>query len=206
MAIITDTGFTAEVDTQALNRLLSISDLDKKREKEIKKLIEKALFNARKRMSEKARGMMQNSKKASWRAIKYDIYDSILGGNISIFSRKRAGAKYNLPPSTRGRSETTERLASYLGRDRSFVLRIMNAANTSRTRISSTMNNHPIWRTIENRPSRYYISNTIGYRGVWGSHGNGSWGSVIDKHIMDDAARELSQLLCDELVKGINNY
>lgn len=207
MAVITSSGFHAEVDTNALNRLLSISQVDRKREKEIKNLISRALSNARKQLSEAARSQMDSDKRQAWRAVKYSIYKQILGGNVSIFSRRRAGSKASVPPSSRGRSADTERYESYLGADRSFILRILNAGNSRRERIAQHMDGHTIRRgNVSMRPGgkRAYVSNIIGYRGVWKSAGGFFEASAPG--VLDKAAQELSELICQELVKEINKY
>lgn len=205
MAITTDTGFIAEVDTNALDRLLSIQAYDGKREKEIKNLIDKALNNARKRLSEEAKVLLKNDKRQSWRAVKRSLYRNILGGNVSIFSRRRAGARATVPPSRRGRTADTERYESYLGADRGFILRIMNAGNTGRERVATHMDGHTIRMQRIQRPrNRVYKSDVIGYRGVWNEAGG--WFSRVAANAMGAAAIELSELLCEELTKEINKY
>ena len=96
------------------------------------------------------------------RAVRRTLYKAILGGNINILPKKKAGAAGNVPPTTRGRLASTTRYMSYTGSDRGFILRFINAG--TKDRVATHMNGHRILRT-ERRGNRHYTTTTIGSRG-----------------------------------------
>jgi hypothetical protein len=119
---------------------------NKETRKRIRKIIREELKDAVKRVREDARYAMDNDPRKAYRAVKSMIYRKILGGNISILQRKKAGTRYQLVrdrkldrnPHQRGgnrrsRSARTEALETYFGADRSFVLRFINAGTVTRT-------------------------------------------------------------------------
>jgi hypothetical protein len=77
--------------------------------------------------------------------VKSSIYRKILGGNVSILNPRKAGARYQLVrprkldqnPRQRGgnrrkRSERTNAIDSYFGKDRAFILRFVNNGTNDR--------------------------------------------------------------------------
>lgn len=197
----------AQIETnlqETVNRFIALQMTSREKEKIINNLISKALSQARKRLSEAAKGQMESDKRQAWRAVKYSIYKQIMGGNISIFSRRRAGARASVPASKRGRMPDTERYESYLGADRSFILRILNAANSRRERIATHMNGHEIRRrNINERRGKNPSQNAIGYRGRWNSAGG--FFEREAGNAMAAAASELSMLLCEEIERELQN-
>lgn len=197
-----------EIDTnlnEAVKRFEQLKISGTKKEEILRDLVSKVLDQAKDRMQESTRTLLPNDKREAWRAIKESLYKQILGGNISILSRRRAGKRAQLNPSRRGRSATTERYESYLGVDRSFILRILNAG--SRRRVASTMNNHPIRRgNVSERQNRMegYRSDVIGYRGVYGLGGARGFFSRNAYQAIKNASAELSKLICEEITKELN--
>lgn len=113
--------------------------------KRIRTAIRKELREAKKRISKDARSALENDPRKAYLAVKYSIYKKILGGNLSILSRRKAGAKYELirprkldqNPKQRGgnrrkRSENTKRIDTYYGPDRGFILRFVNSGTDER--------------------------------------------------------------------------
>ena len=111
----------------------------------IRKIIREEMKDAAKRLREDARYAMDEDPRKAYRAVKSTVYRKILGGNVSILQRRRAGARYQLMrerkldrnPNQRGgnrrpRSARTEALETYYGADRSFVLRFLNSGTVSR--------------------------------------------------------------------------
>jgi hypothetical protein len=77
--------------------------------------------------------------------VKFAVYKTLFGGNLSILAKRKAGAKYELVrkrkldenPHQRGgnrrpRSQRTKQLETYFGADRGFVLRFLNAGTDTR--------------------------------------------------------------------------
>ena len=106
-------------------------------EKEVQKLIRKVLMQARKQIGDAARqpSIMKSDPRQAYKAVKTAVYRQILGGNVSLYRKRRAsksGGSYEPPrtldPSKRGgnrrpSSQRTAQLQSYMGNDRGFVLR-----------------------------------------------------------------------------------
>ena len=119
-------------------------------EKKVQGLIRKVLLAARKEISTAASGKMKSDPRQAYKAVKSAVYRRILGGNVSILSKRRAGKRGPLPPvvhqletrvnskgNHRGgnrmpRSRRTEDLLTYQGADRGFILRFLNAGTDDR--------------------------------------------------------------------------
>lgn len=108
----------------------------------IRKIVREELKDARKRVQEDATFEIKDDPRKAYKAIKFSVYKKIMGGNISILARRKAGSRYQLiRPSAakdpnwrfkrggnrRKRNSTTERLDTYFGADRGFVLRFLNS-------------------------------------------------------------------------------
>lgn len=116
-------------------------------EKKVQALVRKALSAARSSLGKYAKGneaIMKSDPRQAYRAVRMMVYKRILGGNVSILSRRRAsggGGAYT-PTRTlrsgqrggnrRSRSERTYKLESYFGADRGFVLRFLNEGTAGR--------------------------------------------------------------------------
>lgn len=115
--------------------------------KRIRKIIREELKDAVKRLREDARdpSVMKSDPRHAYKAVKSTVYRKILGGNVSILNRRKAGARYQLirerkidqNPHQRGgnrrpRSQRTEALETYYGADRSFVIRFLNSGTAER--------------------------------------------------------------------------
>ena len=119
-------------------------------EKKVQGLIRKVLLAARKEISTAASGKIKNDPRQAYKAVKSAVYRRILGGNVSILSKRRAGKRGPVPPivhkletqvnskgNHRGgnrmpRSRRTEDLLTYQGSDRGFILRFLNAGTEGR--------------------------------------------------------------------------
>ena len=113
-------------------------------EKKVQKIIGKVLAVVRHNMTEAARAEMKEDPRYAAKSVRFIVYRQILGGNVNILRKKRAGAPGNYePPRTlipgqrggnrRQRSERTKMLQSYMGSDRGFILRFLNAGTEQRT-------------------------------------------------------------------------
>lgn len=110
-----------------------------------KKYIRNVLKEARKKLSQDAKSYLKNDPRKAARAVKYSVYRSLFGGNISILQKRAgtAGARWmwirekKLQPGQRGgnrrlRDGELSRLDQYYGADRGFVLRFINGGTVSR--------------------------------------------------------------------------
>lgn len=174
----------ARAQQQALATLF-VSNKDTR--KRIRKIIREELKDAVKRVQEDARYAMADDPRKAYKAVKSMVYRKILGGNISILQRKKAGARYRLirerkldiNPKQRGgnrrtRSERTEALDTYYGADRNFVLRFLNSG------------------TVE-RSTKYGNRGSITAR---------NWFTNDAPHEMDIAAENLSAVIEEELAEA----
>ena len=119
-------------------------------EKKVQELIRKVLLVARKEISTAASGKIKSDPRQAYKAVKSAVYRRILGGNISILNKRKAGKRGPVPPvvhqletrvnskgNHRGgnrmpRSRRTEDLLTYQGADRGFILRFLNAGTDDR--------------------------------------------------------------------------
>ena len=120
-------------------------------EKKVQGLIRKVLVAARREISNDIKGgLIKSDPRQAYKAVKTAVYRRILGGNVSILSKRRAGKRGTLPPvvhqleprvnskgNHRGgnrmpRSRRTEDLLTYQGADRGFILRFLNAGTEDR--------------------------------------------------------------------------
>ena len=119
-------------------------------EKKVQGLIRKVLMTARRQVSGDIKGDISNDPRQAYKAVKSAVYRRILGGNISILSKRHAGKHGPVPPivhkletqlnskgNHRGgnrmpRSRRTEDLLTYQGADRGFILRFLNAGTDVR--------------------------------------------------------------------------
>ena len=105
-------------------------------EKKLQNVIGKFLSEARKQASKEVRNMIDNDPRQAYKAVRRTVYRQLLGGNLNILSKRKAGAsgsyqaKRTIKAGKRGgnrrkRSERTERLEGYMGNDRGFILRFL---------------------------------------------------------------------------------
>ena len=151
------------------------------------------LEQARKDVANEISGKLKSDTRQAARAVRRSLYKQILGGQVNILRKKRAGSPGSVPPTTRGRLADTTRYLSYQGSDRSFVLRFLNAGTEER--ITRHMNGHRILRT-ERKGKRQYITSNIGSRGAIA--GRNFFGPASTS-----AMNEAAQLLTKEFEKII---
>ena len=109
----------------------------------LKKLIREVLKEARARLSKDIAGYLEHDPRKAARAVKYGVYKSLFGGNLSILTKRKAGAKYELihqktlqsgqrGGNRRPRVPERNRLDYYYGSDRSFILRFLSSGTIDR--------------------------------------------------------------------------
>ena len=121
-------------------------------EKKVQGLIRKVLLAARRTISGDIHGLKfdNGDPRQAYKAVKSAVYRRILGGNVSILNKRKAGKRGPVPPvvhqletrvnskgNHRGgnrmpRSRRTEDLLTYQGADRGFILRFLNAGTEGR--------------------------------------------------------------------------
>ena len=159
-------------------------------EKKVQGLIRKVLLVARKQIGDTAKGEMKSDPRQAYKAVKSAVYRQILGGNVSILNKRKAGTSGPVPPvyhalehrtnskgNHRGgnrmpRSRRTEDLLTYQGADRGFILRFLNAGTSDR-------------------------NSRIGHRGSIGAR---NFFATSSQQAMEKAAEQLDNLI-EELIK-----
>jgi hypothetical protein len=142
MANITD-NFQVEGFVEQRKELEKLMMSNPAMEKKVQGLIRSVLAEVRKRMGEEAQGAMASDPRQAYKAVRSAVYKRILGGNVNILQTRRAsgGGSYTptrtLKTGQRGgnrrlRSERTMKMESYVGADRGFVLRFLNAGTQPR--------------------------------------------------------------------------
>lgn len=114
--------------------------------RKVNNFIRKALKQARKDLSDDAKKYLKSDPRRAARAVKFSVYKAMFGGNLSILQKGRgtAGARYKLirkkklQPGQRGGNRITRvddsrnRLETYFGADRGFVLRFIASGTEQR--------------------------------------------------------------------------
>ena len=115
-------------------------------EAKVQKLVRKVLARVKSTISKEAKMSMQADPRDAYKAVRTAVYRQILGGNVNILQRRKAGAPthYERPrllrPGQHGGNRTkvsdksrTTQIESYAGADRGFILRFINAGTETRT-------------------------------------------------------------------------
>lgn len=117
---------------------------DSQMEKRITDIIRRAIKEARTMVVNSAKGAMPSDPRHAYKAVRTMVYKRILGGNINILQKRRAGSAKSayepprtLRPGQRGgnrvpRSARTQQMMDYEGSDRGFILRFLNSGTTAR--------------------------------------------------------------------------
>ena len=110
----------------------------------LRKLIRQVLKEARGKLSKDIANYLDNDPRKAARAVKFGVYKSLFGGNLSILNKRKAGARYQLvrqkklQPGQRGGNrrprvdDQRNRLDTYFGSDRGFILRFISSGTVER--------------------------------------------------------------------------
>ena len=166
----------------------------------MKTAISYVLEQARKDVVSEAASKLENDPRHAARAVRRTLYRQVLGGQINILQKKKAGRRGSVPGGSRGRLARTEQLMSYQGSDRGFVLRFINAG--TKDRVAKHMNGHSIRRTSTDQ--------RFGNKADYKTTTVGSRGAITGKNFFGPAAQsaiqEASQLLQAEFDRIIKQY
>ena len=185
---------------EQLDRLLTSKP---EMEKKLRDIIRDVLKGARNDLARNAQsGLKMNSDpRQAYRAVRSSVYKRILGGNVNILSRRKAGkpGPETLPPAPRTgrggnrrkRSERTKQMMSYWGEDRSMVLRWLNQGTQQRCIkfMEKTKRADYGYKTrMVSRPSKY-----------------GNRGAISARHWFDGASMAVLENAVDELKTRIED-
>ena len=175
-------------------------------EKKVQGLIRKVLMQARRTIGKAAAEAMDSDPRQAYKAVKTAVYRQILGGNVSLYRKKRASAARSSyePPRTlregqRGgnrmkRSERTTDMMSYQGGDRWMVLQWLN--NGTRERFSGSGRNGKTEAQY-----RAFVERTGG-RGKRESIAARNWFGPRSTQELQSAAANIDKMI-DEIIQGI---
>lgn len=131
-----------------LRRMMSEDPYFRRR---VNAVIKTVLSEARREVTQHAQGAMDSDPRHAYKAVRSAVYRRILGGNLNILQKRKAGAptSYQKPRkglplrggNRWGRSERTKQLEGYEGADRGFILRFLNAGASNRAIRSYTDKN-----------------------------------------------------------------
>lgn len=135
-------AFDVEGLAEQVKQLKAMMSDDPGFRKRVNNVIRRVLMEARKQVSEDAKGVLDNDPRHAYKAVRSAVYKRILGGQLNILAKRKAGQPGNyqkprkgLPPrggNRWGRSARTKAIEGYEGSDRGFVLRFVNAGASGR--------------------------------------------------------------------------
>lgn len=185
-------------------------------EKKVQVIIRKVLMQARKQIGDAARqpSIMKSDLRQAYKAVKTAVYRQILGGNVSLYRKKRAsktGGSYE-PPRTlregqrggnrRPRSGRTKQIQSYMGSDRGFILRFLEAGVNGRViEFRTDPHREKVKRGSQGGDLKKYGKTTN--TGARGNIAPRNFFGTSSQTAMQNAAQQLTQLI-DELIKQQN--
>ena len=183
-------------------------------EKKVQALIRKVLMQARRTIGKAAGDAMDSDPRQAYKAVKTAVYRQILGGNVSLYRKKRAsktGGSYE-PPRTlregqrggnrRPRSGRTKLIQSYMGSDRGFILRFLEAGVNGRAiEFRSDSHREKVKRGSQGGDLKKYGKTTN--TGARGNIAPRNFFGTSSQTAMQDAAQQLTQLI-DELIQKEN--
>ena len=177
--------------------------------KRINEVIRAMMRDVRKRLQSDAQSglQMKEDPRKSYKAVKMAVYRKIFGGNVSLYSPRKAGTMRFYAPPRRGtkdpfgrggnrmkRSERTTDMMSYQGGDRWMVLQWLN--NGTRERFSGSGRNGKTEAQY-----RAFVERTGG-RGKRGSISARNWFGPKSSQELMSAAANLDKMI-DDIVAGI---
>jgi hypothetical protein len=176
--------------------------------KAIQDVIRTVLKEVRRAVSNSAKsglGMDSDPRKA-YKAVRSAVYKRILGGQVNILARRKAGKPGNYQKPKKGlpkrggnrwgRSDRTKQLEGYEGMDRGFVLRFLNAGTVDRG----------IWSYSDRDGNRHALGSarsmnikTRAYSGYRGNIKARNWFGDRSQKELENASEKLQRLI-DEVI------
>ena len=147
-------------------RLERLIHFDPSLEQRVQKVIDQSLVAVRRGVIADATSAMKSDPNEAAKAVRRSVYKKILGGQVNILQKRKAGNLRELPDSNakqywRRRGYVTGMNKRYQKSDRGFILRFANAG--TKDRVSPTMDNHPMYRksTMERPAHRPGLNDTM---------------------------------------------
>ena len=141
-------SFAIEGYEEQVKQLKAMMTDDPSFRRRINAVIKEVLKEARNDISSDAAALIENDPRHAYRAVRHSVYKRILGGQVNILQKRKAGqpTSYEKPRkglpkiggNRWGRSQRTKNLEGYQGADRGFVLRFLNQGTADRMITSYT--------------------------------------------------------------------
>ena len=141
-------AFTIEGYEEQVKKLKSMMSDDPTFRRRVNAVIKQVLNEARKGISQDATSVLKNDPRHAYKAVRSAVYKRILGGQVNILAKRKAGTPTNYRKPLKGipkrggnrwgRSQRTKDLEGYEGTDRGFILRFINAGTADRMITSYT--------------------------------------------------------------------
>lgn len=141
-------AFTIEGYDEQLKQLKRMMTDDPTFRRRINDVLRQVLNEARKAISNDAKAVVTNDPRHAYKAVRSAVYKRILGGQVNILQKRKAGSPGNYQKPRKGlpkrggnrwgRSQRTKDLEGYEGADRGFILRFLNAGTADRGIVSYT--------------------------------------------------------------------
>ena len=135
-------AFTIEGYDEQMKQLKRMMTDDPTFRRRINAVLGKVLKEARKAISDNARSVVGKDPRHAYKAVRSAVYKRILGGQVNILQKRKAGTPSNYRKPMKGlpkrggnrwgRSQRTKDLEGYEGMDRGFILRFLNAGTADR--------------------------------------------------------------------------
>ena len=173
-------------------------------EKRLRNVIRKVLGEVRAALQKDAQTglQMKSDPRKAYKAVRYAVYKRLFGGQVNILQpRKASGNRSSYTPPRKGlpkvggnrrtRSQRTEAIDSYEGKDRGFILRFLNAG--TRVRYAGYGRNGKTEADYER-----FVANHDG-RGNRGSIGARNWFGPRSQAELERAAANI-QVIIDKVI------
>lgn len=195
-------AFTIEGYDEQLKELKRMMTDDPSFRRRINDVLRQVLKEARRSISDNAKIVVKNDPRHAYKAVRSAVYKRILGGQVNILNKRKAGTPTNYRKPLKGlpnrggnrwgRSERTKQLEGYEGADRGFVLRFLNAGTEDRGITSYTD------RTGTRYSLRSASSMNIKTRALTGNRGSitaRNWFGGASHAALEKASLQLQELI-----------
>lgn len=190
--------FTIEGYAEQEKKLRQMMSEDPDFRKRVHAALRKILAEVRKKVSQATSKQVPDDPRQAYRAVRSAVYKRILGGQVNILDKRKAGSPTNYQKPRKGlpnrggnrwgRSERTKQLEGYDGPDRGFILRFLNDG----------VHNRQINSYTDRNGNSHSLRSGDGDRDGFDGRG---WFGPTSQAEMEKASGELQQLIDDIINK-----
>ena len=195
-------AFTIEGYEEQMKQLRQMMTDDPTFRRRINAVLKQVLNEARKAISEDAKSVVKNDPRNAYKAVRSAVYKRILGGQVNILQKRKAGTPTNYRKPLKGlpkrggnrwgRSQRTKDLEGYEGADRGFILRFINAGTADRG-ITSYTDRTGTRHSLRSASSQNYKTRAL--TGNRGSIAARNWFGGASHAALEKASRQLQELI-----------